>query len=217
MEVKEIVNILIVEDKPDLRDWLSTLMLESFPDARVQCRENLAMGLLCIEQSSFQVALIDLGLPDGSGIELIRTLREQQPKCFSIVMTIFDDSEHLFQALKAGAYGYLLKDEDDQDLLLAFKGIIDGKPPISPKVAQMMIEYFHSAKRSTVSLTERETEVLTLIAKGFSVKKTADLLDMSRHTVSDHVKQIYRKLNINSRAEASLKAVHLGLLDSSSI
>lgn len=210
----DVHNILIVEDKKDLRDWLKDLIKQSYADAIVHTKDTLQGGIQSTSEHTFQIALIDLGLPDGSGIDLIKILREQSEQCFSVVMTIFDDSEHLFSALKAGAYGYLLKDEKDEDLLNALKGIISGKPPISPKIAQMMIDYFQKNEAVKVNLTGRETEVLTLISKGLSVKKTAELLTMSRYTAADHVKQIYQKLNINSRAEATIKAIDLGLLNS---
>lgn len=210
----DIHNILIVEDKAELSAWLEELIKQSYSQATIHTKANLKEGLQCIQENHFQIALIDLGLPDGSGIDIIKALRKQNNACFSVVMTIFDDSEHLFTALKAGAYGYLLKDERDEDLLNALKGIISGKPPISPKIAQMMIDYFQKGEDSDVNLTKRETEVLTLISKGLSVKEAADLLSMSRYTAANHVKQIYQKLNINSRAEATVKAIDLGLLNS---
>ncbi len=213
MTIKEAQSILLIEDKADLQDWLCQLLGQAFSSANVISAGTLKDALSNIQDKDFDIALIDLGLPDGSGIDAIKALNSQQTKCIPVVMTIFDDSDHLFSALKAGAYGYLLKDEDDDDLLDALNGILAGKPPISPKIAQKMIEHFQDKRPSSqVQLTDREKEVLSLIAKGFSVKKTAELLRISRHTISDHVKQIYKKLNINSRAEATIKAIDLGLV-----
>ena len=213
MNNKVINNILLLEDKHDLSEWIKGLLSQTYPNATIYYAENIKEAHSLVKQHDFQLGLLDLGLPDGDGTDIIRALKSQQPACLSIVMTIFDDSDHLFTALKAGAYGYLLKDEDDDDLLKALQGIIDGKPPISPRIAQMMIAFFQKQECSDFKLTDRETDVLTLISKGHSVKKAADLLTISPYTAADHVKQIYQKLNINSRAEATVKAIDLGLLN----
>ena len=122
---------------------------------------------------------------------------------------------HLFAALKAGAHGYLLKEQTHQELVEHLQGIIQGQPPLSPSVARRILQHFRMRTRpfSRHGLTCRESEVLILLAKGMTCKESASLLGISPHTTADHIKNIYRKLNVNSRAEASLEAARLGLVN----
>jgi DNA-binding NarL/FixJ family response regulator len=207
----DIKEILLLEDRIELRTWLMDLLAKSFPKVNLTCESTLAGALQSIQNKSFQIALVDLGLPDGSGVEAIQSLAKLQEHCFIVVVTIFDDSEHLFSALKAGAHGYLLKDEKDESLIEALLGILEGKPPISPRMAMKMVQHFHHDIDMASLLSLREKEVLSLISKGLSVKQAAEQLDISWHTVGDHVKSLYKKLNINSRAQAVKRASELGL------
>jgi DNA-binding NarL/FixJ family response regulator len=179
-----------------------------------------ALGELRLQ--SFDLALVDLGLPDGSGHEVLNALRELQPQSISVVVTIHDDDEHLFPALQAGAFGYLLK-EQPQDLLVAqLHRIAQGEPPLSPSIARRVISYFTQAQtrrslqvqalEDQIALSERENDVLLRVSKGFTLPEIAKQLSISRHTVADHVKQIYRKLGVSSRAEAALEAVRRGMI-----
>jgi DNA-binding NarL/FixJ family response regulator len=170
----------------------------------------------------FDVALCDLGLPDGSGVEVVQALREKQPDVQSVVVTIHDDDEHLFPALQAGAFGYLLKEQSREQLAEQLHRISLGEPPLSPSIARRVIKYFTAqASQQPISqadsvtphvqLTDRENEVLLRVAKGFTLPEIGVQLNLSRHTIADYVKQIYRKLNVSSRAEAALEAQRLGL------
>lgn len=184
-------------------------------------------GIDCIEASdvrsahalcdhALELALVDLSLPDGSGIEVIRKLKASQHDCMIIVVTIFDDDDHLFPALRAGAQGYLLKDEPPERLIRQLLVIRNGQPPLSPAIARRILDYFWrqdvGVDVDANSLTAREREVLSLIARGFSATESARLLGLSRHTIGDHIKNIYRKLAITTRAEAALRAKELGLI-----
>ncbi|OIQ65283.1 transcriptional regulatory protein DegU [mine drainage metagenome] len=162
-------------------------------------------------------------MPDASGLELIRALVELRPQARSVVVTIFDDDDHLFPALQAGAFGYLLKDRPKIELRAQLRRIQDGEPPLSPSIARRMVQHFtrlHAGpapllnrdQEEQIALTERESEVLQLVGKGYTLPEIAVQLGLSRHTVADYVKQIYRKLNISSRAEAALEAVRRGLV-----
>ena len=130
--------------------------------------------------------------------------------------TIFDDDEHLFPALRAGAHGYLLKDETPELLIQQLQRISAGHPPLSPSVARRMLTHFRliqeTVKMDTTALTPRERQVLVQLAQGIGISSIAHDLSISRHTVGDHVKNIYRKLNISSRAEAALRAQNMGLV-----
>jgi DNA-binding NarL/FixJ family response regulator len=160
----------------------------------------------------FELALIDLALPDGSGIDLIRHMATAQPDCILVVASLYADDEYLFPALRAGAQGYLLKGEAPAKTAEALQGILRGEPPLSPAIAHRLLRAFRPCPIDPVSpMTPREREILGLVAKGHSVREVATRLSLSHHTVSDHLKRIYRKLNINSRAEAALEAARMGL------
>ena len=218
-------NVLLLEDLPEIRAWVKALVLQVFPKAHIceAARVHDALGL--VSAIRFDLALVDLGLPDGSGVDVVAALRETQPESQSVVVTIHDDDEHLFPALQAGAFGYVLKEQARELIMEHLQRISQGEPPLSPSIARRMISYFSAqANRPAlqpqqtqdslmpnVQLTEREREVLLRVAKGFTLPEIGVQLGLSRHTIADYVKQIYRKLNVSSRAEAALEAQRLGL------
>jgi DNA-binding NarL/FixJ family response regulator len=212
-------NILLLEDLPEIRSWLRGLVERVFPDARISEAARVHDALELVQSVKFDLALIDLGLPDGSGVDVVTKLRDLQPDTQSVVVTIHDDDEHLFPALQAGAYGYILKEQARELIAEQLQRISQGEPPLSPSIARRVIAYFNAkVKPQTqaaaiphVALTERETEVLLRVAKGFTLPEIGVQLGLSRHTIADYVKQIYRKLNVSSRAEAALEAQRLGL------
>ena len=207
-----ITHILIVEDLPDVSDWLAIIAGQCFPEASVRCADSLASARELLPTWPAQLALLDIGLPDGSGVALISEILANNPQCSCVMTTIFDDSEHLFAALKAGAEGYLLKDETTEAFSQRLMGILAGQPPLSPSIARRMLAFFRPQQTAETNLTARETEVLTLIAHGYSVRNAAESLHLSHYTVADYLKDIYRKLQVNSRVEATLKAIDLGLV-----
>jgi DNA-binding NarL/FixJ family response regulator len=210
-------QILLLEDLPEIRTWLKALVLQVFPGAQVSEASRVHDALGLVSAIPFQLALIDLGLPDGSGVDVVSALRESQPEAQSVVVTIHDDDEHLFPALQAGAFGYILKEQPRQLIAEQLQRIGSGEPPLSPSIARRVIAYFAAQEKPQadlmphVQLTERESEVLLRVAKGFTLPEIGVQLSLSRHTIADYVKQIYRKLNVSSRAEAALEAQRLGL------
>ena len=210
-------NILLLEDLPEIRAWLKVLINQVFPDAQISesARVHDALGL--VSALKFDLALVDLGLPDGSGVDVVASLREHQPECQSVVVTIHDDDEHLFPALQAGAFGYVLKEQARELIAEQLSRMSQGEPPLSPSIARRVIAYFAAQAKPQkdmiphVQLTDRENEVLLSVAKGFTLPEIGVQLNLSRHTIADYVKQIYRKLNVSSRAEAALEAQRLGL------
>ena len=210
-------NILLLEDLPEIRAWLKVLINQVFPDAQISesARVHDALGL--VSALKFDLALVDLGLPDGSGVDVVASLREHQPECQSVVVTIHDDDEHLFPALQAGAFGYVLKEQARELIAEQLSRMSQGEPPLSPSIARRVIAYFAAQARPNanaiprVQLTDRESEVLLRVAKGYTLPEIGVQLSLSRHTIADYVKQIYRKLNVSSRAEAALEAQRLGL------
>jgi DNA-binding NarL/FixJ family response regulator len=213
-------NILLLEDLPEIRQWLRVLVAQVFPQAQISEAARVHDALELVSAVRFELALVDLGLPDGSGVTVVEKLREAQPECQSVVVTIHDDDDHLFPALQAGAYGYILKEQARELIAEQLQRISQGEPPLSPSIARRVIAYFAQQAKMPpppaellpdVQLTERESEVLLRVAKGFTLPEIAVQLGLSRHTIADYVKQIYRKLNVSSRAEAALEAQRLGL------
>lgn len=206
---------LVVEDLPATRQWLSAALASAFPGIVIRDAGTVAAALAAVQREVFDVALVDLDLPDGSGLEALAALRQRSSATASVVTTIFDDDAHVFPAMQAGAQGYLLKEQPVEQFVAGLQGILRGDPPLSPAIARRMIAHFNDAGRledAQAALTPRETEVLRLVAKGFTQQEIAGHLGLSRHTVVDHVKALYRKLNVSSRAEAALAATRRGLV-----
>ena len=206
----------ISQGEPPLSPSIARRMMQHFN--RKQPHQPAVDPLLPqVSAQKFDLALIDLGLPDGSGVDVVSSLRESQPEALSVIVTIHDDDDHLFPALQAGAYGYILKEQSRELITEQLQRISQGEPPLSPSIARKVIAYFAAQVKPQanalphVQLTERESEVLLRVAKGFTLPEIGVQLGLSRHTIADYVKQIYRKLNVSSRAEAALEAQRLGL------
>ncbi len=213
-------HILLLEDLPEIRAWMRSLVMHVFPGAQIYEAARVHDALGFVSSVRFDLALVDLGLPDGSGVDVVTRLRDLQPEAQSVVVTIHDDDEHLFPALQAGAFGYILKEQARELITEQLQRISQGEPPLSPSIARRVMAYFREKSRPTqardallphVSLTDRESEVLLRVAKGYTLPEIGVQLGLSRHTIADYVKQIYRKLNVSSRAEAALEAQRLGL------
>jgi DNA-binding NarL/FixJ family response regulator len=212
-------NILLLEDLPEIRSWLKVLIKQVFPNGQIHEAARVHDALALVTAVKFKLALVDLGLPDGSGVDVVAALREAQSECQSVVVTIHDDDDHLFPALQAGAFGYLLKEQARELIAEQLNRMSQGEPPLSPSIARRVISHFAAQTRPQerpqnmphVALTERENEVLLRVAKGFTLPEIGVQLNLSRPPIADYVKQIYRKLNVSSRAEAALEAQRLGL------
>ena len=210
---------LIVEDLPAPAQWLGMMLAEAFDDIEVALSGSLAEARRQLERQLPDIALIDLGLPDGSGVDLIRELHQLHPACHCVVTTIYADDRHLFPALRAGASGYLLKDQPRERVLKALRGIAAGEPPLSPAIAQRLLRVFGEeggSDEAGANLSPRERETLTLIAKGFRLPEVAAQLGVTRNTAAGFIKTVYRKLNVTSRAEATLQAARMGLVNPNS-
>lgn len=212
---------LVVEDLAQTRAALVAALLETFPAIEVHDFADIASATAWISTDLSPdrpaIALVDLALPDGSGIDVIRLLVAERPQVIPIVATIFEDDGHLFEALGAGAQGYLLKDRDLEQIGRLLRRIDDGEPPLSPSIARRMLGHFRghetaAAPREEVSLTPREIDVLQLIGRGLRVAEAAEVLGLTVHTVAGYVKTLYRKLHVSSRAEAALEAARRGLV-----
>ncbi len=211
---------LVLEDLPDTRHWLAEVVRASFPQTQIGTAASIAEARQQLGQGFPDLALIDLGLPDGKGIDIIRQLNLANADTWCVVTTIFDDDQHLFASMQAGAHGYLLKDQAQDLLVSMLQGIVRGQPPLSPSIARRLLNHFREPAETPAPETEhthlsaRETEVLRLIAKGYTTARTAELLGITSNTAAGYLKEIYRKLNISSRAEATLEASRRGLIHS---
>lgn len=212
-------SVLIVEDVSETLHWLGEIAAEAFPDCRVTGTSSVRDALAAIERQAFQIALIDLRLPDGSGLEILRHLRADAPDTICVVTTAMADDGSIVGALSAGASGYLLKEQMREGVIRQLQQIEHGIPALSPSVARRIMEHFRRtgpAMGEAERLTAREQEVLTLIGRGMRNAEVAADLKLSENTVSGYIKVIYRKLGISSRAEASWHAAQLGLSTRSS-
>ena len=215
-------SAFVVEDIEETRLWLTDLLLRAFGAIEVAHADDLQSAHRWLANQTTDgaglIALVDLGLPDGSGVDLIRKLKADFPEAQVIVTTIYDDDIHLLHAIAAGAHGYLLKDRDGDELVSQLRGLDRGEAAISPTVARRILEQFRAhasfvtaGDGEAPALTARETEVLRLIGRGLTLAEAASVLTLSRQTVATHVKNIYRKLGITSRAEAAVEAARRSL------
>ena len=211
-------DMLVVEDLDESRDFLTAALEDVFPGCVVHAASSVGAARDVLQQiPHFRYAWIDLSLPDGSGIDLIREMQVSHPDTPAIVTSVFGDDDNVFGALSAGAQGYVLKGQGARALRIHLDGLAHGVPPLSPSIARRMLEFFRTAPMglqnpaSLVALSPRETEVLSYIGRGLRVAETAQLLGLAESTVAGYVKTLYQKLTISSRAEAALEALKRGL------
>lgn len=211
----EIQKTLLVEDHPDAANWLAACILEVFPDTVLAIAPDLQSARCELAAHHFDLALIDIGLPDGSGLDVISAITAQKANTYVIVTTIYDDDATLFEALRKGARGYILKDRDRDRIISYLRGITAGEVPLSAPMAEMMVRHFNAqgGRDPAIPLAPREEQVLAAIAMGQSVAETARSLGVSANTAKSYVKSIYTKLGISSRAEATAHAIRRRLID----
>jgi DNA-binding NarL/FixJ family response regulator len=197
----EVPRILLVEDDPKLANgFLRAVEARTGGAWRITAAESLATAKVRVRAEAFDLAIVDLGLPDGSGIELIRELGAGPTR--AAAFTIFDDRERVLGALRAGAIGYLLKDEPVDRVLQQVQECLDGHFPVSSRVARYLLELCRPAL-VTSPLTAREQDVLGALERGDTYAECAERLGISLGTVQTHVKSLYRKLEVSSRTEAA--------------
>lgn len=227
-------SVLIVEDEPEFLQRFSEAVLADAGLRLIGGVSTGRAGLAMLDAQPPDVMLVDLGLPDIGGIELIRHAARHHPGCDVLVVTMFADDVHVMGSIEAGATGYLLKDAQAPRIASAIHELRAGGAPISPSIARRVLSRFRIAPSAAAPvsapvsapipapaaappaeaspLSTRETEILRLVAKGFSFEAVGGLLDISSHTVVTHVKNIYRKLAVHSRGEAVYEAGQMGLL-----
>jgi DNA-binding NarL/FixJ family response regulator len=209
-----VIRIVIIEDRREIREGLRTLIAYTEGYECVAAYRSMEEALPEIEGVRPDVALVDLGLPGMSGIEGIQRLRQLLPKMQPLVLSVYDDDERVFQAICAGACGYLLKNTPPGELLAAIREAASGGAPISPKIASKVLAIFRQIRPAepAPSLTPHELRLLHLLVDGHNYKTAAEEMGVTVHAVSFHTRNIYDKLQVHSKSEAVAKALRLGLV-----
>lgn len=201
-----IIKVAIVEDKAGVRENWARLINTAEGFSCVLTFDSGEAALKALPAQQPDVVLMDINLPGMSGIECTARLKQLLPSTQVLVVTVYDDADSIFEALKAGASGYLLKTTPPTELLQAIRDIIRGGAPMTGEIARKVIEAFRApapATSVTVNLTPRETECLRLVAQGFSNKEIAVKMDVTADTVHAHLKSVFEKLHVRSRVEAA--------------
>ena len=216
-----VTTVMLVEDDPKFLARFCGFVAAA-PELRLMAAVgDLAAARQLLATHAPDVLLTDLGLPDGSGIDLIREAARAHPGTDIMVISVFGDEEHVVSSIEAGATGYVLKDSLPEEFVALIRELRAGGSPISPLIARQLLRRWRptaapaaeAAATGDAGLSAREGEVLGLIAKGFNFAEIARLLTVSPHTITAHVKHIYQKLAVHSRGEAVYEATKMGLLD----
>jgi DNA-binding NarL/FixJ family response regulator len=215
------VSVALVEDDPGMRERFERVIAAE-PSLRLAFGASTAAELLAwFANNAVDVLLVDLGLPDRSGLDVIRRCRVLQPACAMMVLTIFGDEANMLSAFEAGAGGYVLKDGTEADLAAHVLSLHAGGSPMSPIIARQLLVRWQGAGAAQAAaeipatreaLSPRESEVLALVARGFTYAETAQRMGILLSTVQSHVRNIYGKLDVHNKAEAVFEARQLGLL-----
>jgi DNA-binding NarL/FixJ family response regulator len=209
------IRVAIIEDQAEMRDGLAALINAS---AGFLCSHrfgSMEEALARLENDAADVALVDIGLPGMSGIEGMRLLRERFPSLQVLMLTIYGDDQRIFEAMCAGACGYLLKKTPPERLLESVREVAAGGAPMSPEVARRVVELFRRFRppeQASCNLSPQEMRLLKLLGEGHHYKTAAAQMNISVHTVRFHMRSIYEKLQVHSKSEAVAKAFREGLL-----
>lgn len=235
--MSEIFHVLIVEDDPLMREFFAASVVRNAQLSLLAGVGSVAEALVCLDHPSprVDVLLTDLGLPDGNGLDVIRHARLRHPECEALVISMFGDEDNVMASIEAGALGYIHKDTTPEDVAQTILDMKAGASPISPMIARRVLAKYRALQvpaapvasvpdsgwgdlhpvapmEEKVQLSNREQEVLELIARGFSYAEIARLKAVSVHTVQTHIKNLYSKLAVHSKSEAVYEATRMGLL-----
>lgn len=214
------VRLLLVEDNGQITERFRTAIAA---DSRVELQASVASvreAMRAIDEIEFDIALVDIGLPDGSGLDVIRRIAQLNNGAEAVVVTIFGEERTVMQAIEAGATGYLIKGQLGSGLLDAVLEVRSGGSPISPMIARQLMKRLRPQAEepcagpspSAPVLTTREQGILRLVSQGYTVAEIAEKLFLSPHTVSSHVKNLYKKLHVSTRGQAIHEAYRRGLI-----
>lgn len=204
--------IWIVEDDPATRERLAAIVVAEPRWQLLAADASLAVARARLDGGAADVLLVDLGLPDGNGTELIREARTRWPQLECLVVSVMGDETSVLGAVSAGAGGYLLKDASEREVVASIEQLLAGGAPLSPSIAVHLLRRLQPSGSSAKLLTARECELLRLIAKGLTYEEVAMQLGLRYNTVASYAKELYRKLEVHSRSEAVFEAVQMGLV-----
>ncbi len=204
------INIAIIEDNPQYRTTISIILQLNENIKLIHKLEDAEYMIPLFEVDKPDVVLMDIDLPVKSGIQAVWEIKKHWPEIKVLMLTVFEDDEKIFGAIKAGANGYLLKKDSPQKILESIDAVHNGESPMNGMIAAKLLEYFQKQGKKMddlkeLHLTKRETEILDLLVKGLSYKEIAANFFISIETLNSHIKNIYRKLNVHSRSELAAK------------
>jgi DNA-binding NarL/FixJ family response regulator len=206
------ITVAIVDDDAPARDILTEWVRGAGGFKCVGAHENGEIALAALPLEKPSVVLMDINMPGMSGIECVRRLKPQMPATQFVMLTVYEDPDHIFKALSSGASGYLLKRTPRAELLAAVKDVYAGGSPMSSNIARKIVQSFQRFSPSPTepdNLSPREREVLELLARGYLYKEIADALHISVPTVNTHIRRIYEKLHVRSRSQAIARFTHI--------
>jgi len=222
MNLPSSVRVLIVEDDAHTRERLAGVVEREARFESAAVAGSLQQARLALENQQPTVVLLDLELPDGNGVSLIHHLQRAVPLAQVLVISVMGDERSVLGAIAAGAGGYLLKDSSDRDVVAAIDQLLEGGAPLSPAIAVHLMRRLQApacrpSHESVPRLSERELELLKLITKGLSYDEVGQVMGLRYNTVASYAKELYRKLQVHSRAEAVFEATQLGLLSAARV
>lgn len=210
----ELITVVVVEDDKNIRDGLSSLF-ESAKGFKLNAAfENCEAALRQMKDTFPDVILMDISMPGMNGIDCVKKIISVKPETKIIMLTVYEENEKIYDALRAGASGYILKRSTLREILDAIREVMIGGAPMSPSIAKKVLNYFNQVGKKTndINLTAREAEILKELVAAQSYNSIAEKLFISLDTVRSHIKSIYQKLHVNSKAEAVAKALKENLL-----
>ncbi len=215
-------TVLIVEDNIPTKERMEQIIIQSEHFELTDSVSTVMDAKRVLKLDYPNILLTDLDLPDGDGTELIELIQSEPYQTeLAIVISVFGDEDRVFRAINAGASGYLLKGDPCFEIVQALEEMVMGGSPISPTIARKLLKFYSSmpeltketqVKRPKLVLSKREQQVLTLFSKGLTAKEIGDMLEISHHTVSSHIKKIYKKMSVSNKAEAIYEASKFGLI-----
>ncbi len=197
-------EVIIVEDNREIREGLAAIINQSLDFKCIALYENAEDAMEGLNGNEPHIALVDIHLPGMSGIEFIHHLSTFKPSVLSVVCTIYEDNDHIFDSLKSGAKGYLLKKTSPQKLIESLRDLLNGGSPMNSQIARKVVSSFNESLKPALPepLSTREKEILEWLAQGYRYKEIGDKLFISLHTVRTHIRNIYGKLEVNTKIQA---------------
>ena len=196
------ITVCIIEDIKEIQNGLQSIIESDARFSLLKCFDNAEDAIVALPQLKPDVVITDINLPQKSGIDCIVQVKSQQEEMQFIMFTIYEDNDQVFEALKAGANGYILKNTAPEKIIEALIELHEGGSPMSPKIARKVLSSFNTKNTTDDLISKREQEVLELLSKGYLYKEIADKLNITLSTVKSHLNHIYQKLQVQNKTEA---------------